>query len=156
MTTAKPENKGNSNFDPTLSLHSSLNVRDHVSQPYSTTGNITVLNWNRVERAAYCILCLLRTLSQLGPTNYLLLILAWELASSAIYLTSLLSGPLNWGAILVQGWPNMPFHSIPTYPLSFYRMLMEDTYVQLINCRLHLFRSSASSFSSQYLLLFLK
>ena len=33
---------------------------------------------------------------------------------------------------------------------------MEDTYVQLINCRLHLFRSSASSFSSQYLLLFLK
>ena len=33
---------------------------------------------------------------------------------------------------------------------------MEDTYVRLINCRLHLFRSSASSFSSQYLLLFLK
>ena len=33
---------------------------------------------------------------------------------------------------------------------------MEDTYVQLINCRLHLFRSSASSFSSQYLLLVLK
>ena len=32
--------------------------------------------------------------------------------------------------------------------------LMEDTYVQLINCRLHLFRSSASSFSSQYLLFF--
>ena len=30
---------------------------------------------------------------------------------------------------------------------------MEDSYVQLINCRLHLFRSSASSFSSQYLLL---
>ena len=26
-----------------LSLHSSLNVRDHVSQPYSTTGNIIVL-----------------------------------------------------------------------------------------------------------------
>ena len=33
---------------------------------------------------------------------------------------------------------------------------MEGTYVQLINCRLHPFRSSASSFSSQYLLLFLK
>ena len=33
---------------------------------------------------------------------------------------------------------------------------MEDTYVRLLNCRLHLFRSSASSFSSQYLLLFLK
>ena len=33
---------------------------------------------------------------------------------------------------------------------------MEVTYVRLINCRLHLFRSSASSFSSQYLLLFLK
>ena len=33
---------------------------------------------------------------------------------------------------------------------------MEDTYVRLINCRLHLFRSSASSFSSQYLLLCLK
>ena len=33
---------------------------------------------------------------------------------------------------------------------------MVDTYVRLINCRLHLFRSSASSFSSQYLLLFLK
>ena len=33
---------------------------------------------------------------------------------------------------------------------------MEDTYVQLINCRPHLFRSSASSFSSQYLLLYLK
>ena len=33
---------------------------------------------------------------------------------------------------------------------------MEDTYVRLIKCRLHLFRSSASSFSSQYLLLFLK
>jgi hypothetical protein len=31
---------------------------------------------------------------------------------------------------------------------------MEDTYVQLMNCRLNLFRSSASSFSSQYLLLF--
>ena len=33
-------------WDPvlnTLSLCSSLNVRDHVSQPYSTTGNITVL-----------------------------------------------------------------------------------------------------------------
>ena len=29
-------------------------------------------------------------------------------------------------------------------------------YVPLINCRFHLFRSSASSFSSQYLLLFLK
>ena len=25
------------------SLHSSLNVRDHASQPYSTTGNIIVL-----------------------------------------------------------------------------------------------------------------
>ena len=33
---------------------------------------------------------------------------------------------------------------------------MEDTYVRLINCRLHIFLSSASSFSSQYLLLFLK
>ena len=26
-----------------LSLHSSFNVRDHASQPYSTTGNIIVL-----------------------------------------------------------------------------------------------------------------
>ena len=34
--------------------------------------------------------------------------------------------------------------------------LMEDTYVRLINCRLHLFGSSAPSFSSQYLLLFVK
>ena len=34
--------------------------------------------------------------------------------------------------------------------------LMEDTYVRFINCRLQLFRSSAYSFSSQYLLLFLK
>ena len=33
---------------------------------------------------------------------------------------------------------------------------MEGTNAQLINCRLHLFLSSASSFSSQYLLLFLK
>ena len=33
---------------------------------------------------------------------------------------------------------------------------MENTYVWLINCRLRLFRSSASSFSSLYLLLFLK
>ena len=33
---------------------------------------------------------------------------------------------------------------------------MEDTYVQLINYLLHLFQSSASFFSSQYLLLFLK
>ena len=33
---------------------------------------------------------------------------------------------------------------------------MEDTYFRLVHCRLHLFRSSASSFSSQYLLLFLK
>ena len=31
-------------FLNTLNLHSSLNVRDHVSQPYSTTGNIIVLN----------------------------------------------------------------------------------------------------------------
>jgi len=30
-------------FSNTLSLHSSLNVRDHVTQPYSTTGNITIL-----------------------------------------------------------------------------------------------------------------
>ena len=30
-------------FSNTLSLHSSPNVRDHVSQPYSTTGNIIVL-----------------------------------------------------------------------------------------------------------------
>ena len=30
-------------FSNTLSLHSSLNVRDHASQPYSTTGNIIVL-----------------------------------------------------------------------------------------------------------------
>jgi hypothetical protein len=30
-------------FWNTLSLHSFLNVRDHVSQPYSTTGNIIVL-----------------------------------------------------------------------------------------------------------------
>ena len=30
-------------FSNTLSLHSSLNVKDHVSQPYSTTGNIIVL-----------------------------------------------------------------------------------------------------------------
>ena len=30
-------------FSNTLMLHSSLNVRDHVSQPYSTTGNIIVL-----------------------------------------------------------------------------------------------------------------
>ena len=30
-------------FSNTLSQNSSLNVRDHVSQPYSTTGNIIVL-----------------------------------------------------------------------------------------------------------------
>ena len=30
-------------FSNNLSLHSSLNVRDHVSQPYSTTGNSIVL-----------------------------------------------------------------------------------------------------------------
>ena len=30
-------------FSNTLCLHISLNVRDHVSQPYSTTGNIIVL-----------------------------------------------------------------------------------------------------------------
>ena len=30
-------------FSNMFSLHSSLNVRDHVSQPYSTTGNIIVL-----------------------------------------------------------------------------------------------------------------
>ena len=30
-------------FSNTLSLHSSLNVREHVSQPYSTTGNIIAL-----------------------------------------------------------------------------------------------------------------
>ena len=30
-------------FSNILSLHSSLNVRDHVSHPYSTTGNIIVL-----------------------------------------------------------------------------------------------------------------
>ena len=30
-------------FSNTLSLDSSLNVRDHASQPYSTTGNIIVL-----------------------------------------------------------------------------------------------------------------
>ena len=30
-------------FSNTLSLDSSLNVRDHVSPPYSTTGNIIVL-----------------------------------------------------------------------------------------------------------------
>ena len=30
-------------FSNTLILHSSLNVRNHVSQPYSTTGNIIVL-----------------------------------------------------------------------------------------------------------------
>ena len=30
-------------FSNTLSLHSSLNVRDHASQPYSTTDNIIVL-----------------------------------------------------------------------------------------------------------------
>ena len=30
-------------FSNTLSLRSSLNVRDHASQPYSTTGNIIVL-----------------------------------------------------------------------------------------------------------------
>ena len=34
--------------------------------------------------------------------------------------------------------------------------LMEDTHVRLINCSLHLFRSSASSFSSHSLLLLLK
>ena len=31
-------------FSNTLSLDSSLNVRDHVSQPYRTTGNIIVLS----------------------------------------------------------------------------------------------------------------
>ena len=30
-------------FSNTLSLDSSLNVRDHVSQPHSTAGNIIVL-----------------------------------------------------------------------------------------------------------------
>jgi hypothetical protein len=35
-------------------------------------------------------------------------------------------------------------------------LVKEDTYVRLINCRAHLFRTSASSFNSQYLLLFLK
>ena len=30
-------------FSNTLSLHSSLNLRDHASQPYSRTGNITVI-----------------------------------------------------------------------------------------------------------------
>ena len=29
-------------FSNTLCLHSSFNVRDHVSQPYSTTGNIII------------------------------------------------------------------------------------------------------------------
>jgi hypothetical protein len=33
---------------------------------------------------------------------------------------------------------------------------MEGTYVRLINCHFHLLQSSASPFSSQYLLLFLK
>ena len=37
-------------FSNTLSLHSSLNVRDHVSQPYSTTGNIIVLIFKFLER----------------------------------------------------------------------------------------------------------
>ena len=50
--------------------------------------------------------------------------------------------------------------SQPNLLLLFIMLLIsrskEDTYVWLINCRLHLFRSSASSFSSQYLLLFLK
>ena len=34
-------------FSNTLSLYSSLNVRDYVSQPYSTTGNIIVLLCNK-------------------------------------------------------------------------------------------------------------
>ena len=38
-----PNNRLRILFSKTLSLHSSLNVGDHVSQPYSTTGNIIVL-----------------------------------------------------------------------------------------------------------------
>ena len=40
-------------FSNTLSLDSSLNVRDHASQPYSTTGNIIVLYyWRAFVNAA--------------------------------------------------------------------------------------------------------
>ena len=38
-----PDNYLSILFSNTLNLHSSLIVRDHVSQPYSTTGNIIVL-----------------------------------------------------------------------------------------------------------------
>ena len=36
-------------FSNTLRLHSSINVRDHVSQPYSTTGNIILREESRLR-----------------------------------------------------------------------------------------------------------
>ena len=39
-------------FSNTLSLHSSLNIRDHVSLPYSTTGNIIVLYMNEISQTS--------------------------------------------------------------------------------------------------------
>ena len=75
-------------------------------------------------------------------------------------------------AVLYAGLGSTAFELVQNFKLSSFAILfiiiikyaayqqvqglMEDTHVQLMNCRLHLFLSSASSFSSQYLLLFLK
>ena len=62
---------------------------------------------------------------------------------------------LMWGEVCILGHFVLGWHHLNA---AYYQIqgLMEDSYVQLINCCLHLFRSWASSFNSQYLLLFLK
>ena len=41
-------------FSNTLNLYSSLNVRDHASEPYSRTGNIIVLSPIKVIHISLC------------------------------------------------------------------------------------------------------
>jgi hypothetical protein len=62
-------------FSNILSLHSSLNVRDHVSQPYSTTSNMNIVFWKSrslfLETSISCEALVNRYVPEPNPTRAL-------------------------------------------------------------------------------------
>ena len=99
-------------FSNTLSLHSSLNVRDHVSKPYSITGNISM------------IYTLIFKFLQTSPENKCL---DWITTQTSYFNTKKISCFCTDGKISVR--INLPLFST-IVPSSIYIHILDGTTVE--------------------------